>query len=109
LHNTELLDIEASLQTLVRRAYDLGRNDALKKVVEVLNGDRPFAEQLALMGPNAKDAATKGAVGKAQTGTDAAEADHDAPAHRAHEHEHEDMNLEEASTSPKPWWAWPVR
>jgi hypothetical protein len=81
LQNTELLDIEASIQSLVRRAYDLGRNDALKKVVDVLNGDRPFAEQLALMGP-------KGGT---------------------REHEHENMSEPEPTTAGAPWWAWPVR
>ena len=52
MNNPELASIDASLQTLVRQAYDLGRRDALKKVVDVLNTDRPCAEPLALMAPD---------------------------------------------------------
>ena len=51
MNNPELASIDASLQTLVRQAYDLGRRDALKKVVDVLNTERPCAEPLALMAP----------------------------------------------------------
>jgi hypothetical protein len=80
LQNNELADIEASLQTLARRAYDLGRNDALKKVVDVLNSDRPASDRLALSGPEAE----------------AADASH------------EEMS-EPVRTAGKPWWAWPVR
>jgi hypothetical protein len=81
LQNIELTDIETSVQTLVRRAYDLGRDDALKKVVAVLNGDRPSAEQLALMGPEGS----------------------------SHGTQHQDMNGREQVASSRPWWAWPVR
>lgn len=40
------------MQTLVRQAYDLGRRDALKKVVDMLNAERPGEEPLALMPPH---------------------------------------------------------
>jgi hypothetical protein len=50
LHNHELEEIDASLQAIVRRAYDLGRTEALKRVVDVLSAERP-ADQLALMAP----------------------------------------------------------
>ncbi len=82
MQNTELLDIEASLQGLVRKAYDLGRNDALKKVVDVLNTDRPGSDRLALTGPDAKQPQP------------------------AHENMHE---ADPANTASRPWWAWPVR
>jgi hypothetical protein len=51
LQNTELTEIEASLQVIVRRAYDLGRSDALRKVVDVLSADRPCPAPPALMAP----------------------------------------------------------
>lgn len=47
----ELAEIDESLRAIVRRAYDLGRSEALKKVVSVLNEDRERADQLALMAP----------------------------------------------------------
>jgi hypothetical protein len=79
LHNHELAEIDASLQAIVRRAYDLGRNEALKRVVEVLSDDRP-ADQLALMAPE-----------------DTVPAPHDnAPSHQER-------------SEKTPWWAWPVR
>ena len=52
MNNPELASLEASLQTLVRQAYDLGRRDALKKVVDMLNTERPGEEPLALMAPH---------------------------------------------------------
>lgn len=80
MQNHELAEIDASLQAIVRRAYDLGRSEALKRVVEVLNADRP-ADQLALMAPD--DAAPP--------------ASHDnAPNH-------------EEPAVKTPWWARPVR
>jgi hypothetical protein len=82
LQNNELTDIEASVQTLVRRTYDLGRNDALKKVVAVLHGDRPIAEQLALMGPEGQG--------------------HEIGLHQV-------MNGSQPASTSRPWWAWPVR
>jgi hypothetical protein len=53
LEYTELTEIEASLQVIVRRAYDLGRSDALRKVVDVLSADRPCPAPPALMAPAA--------------------------------------------------------
>ena len=93
--NTELEGIEASLQTLARRAYELGRNDALKKVVAVLNGDRPFAEQLALMGP--------------EGGSTNSDPNSREPAHAGGEHENMNGTEPTMGTSTAPWWAWPVR
>ena len=57
MDNRELDEIDASARAIIRRAYDLGRSEALKRVVEVLSDDRPSAEQLALMPPN--DAVTE--------------------------------------------------
>ncbi len=41
------------MQAIVRRAYDLGKKEALKKVVDVLSTDRACAEPLALAAPAA--------------------------------------------------------
>ena len=44
LHNSELDRIEASIKSFVQRAYDLGRIDTLRKVVEELNALDPSAK-----------------------------------------------------------------
>jgi hypothetical protein len=67
LENQELAEIDAAARAIVRRAYDLGRGEALKRVVEVLSSDRPSADQLALKGPEettppAQDTAFNGAA-----------------------------------------------
>jgi hypothetical protein len=85
LDSQELIEIDASARAIVRRAYDLGRSEALKKVVEVLGTDRPADDQLALMGP-------------------AAEATPPPPP--VHENV---MNGVEPVEKKKPWWAWLIR
>jgi ferritin-like metal-binding protein YciE len=82
LQTTELAEIDASLQAIVRRAYELGRSDALKKVVSVLNEDRPCDERLALMAP-------------------------DEMMHPSDQQQ--SSNGMETATSAPPWWAWRVR
>lgn len=85
MDNHELAEINTSLQALVRRAYDLGRSEALKKVVDVLSADRPAAEQLALIGPSEKTSQP------------------------THEDRQEQAINGKAQPTAKPWWAWPVR
>ena len=80
MQNHELAEINASLQEIVRRAYDLGRSEALKRVLDVLSTEPPAADQLVLMPP-------------AET----------MPAHQE-----DGANLEQQSAKT-PWWAWPVR
>jgi len=80
LSNSQLAEIDASLQAIVRRAYDLGRDDALKKVIDALNSDAPCVERLALMGPS-----TTGSETEPQSV----------------------VGAEPAAAAP--WWAWPVR
>ena len=75
----QLTEINQSLQAIVRRAYDLGRAEALKRVVDVLSEDRAPAEQLALMAPEVADAPDRESAMHRRTG---------AP--------------------ERPWWAWPV-
>jgi len=85
LSNLQLADIDASLQAIVRRAYELGRGDALKKVVDALNADHPRSERLALMAPEtvAQTVAQEEEAPAAYTSADAG--------------------------STTPWWARPVR
>ncbi len=52
MQNHELAEIDASMQAIIRRAYALGRAEALKKVVDALSVDHPDPDQLALMGPD---------------------------------------------------------
>ena len=79
MQNHELSEIDASLQAIVRRAYDLGRTEALKKVVDVLSAERPAPDQLALMAPDGADA------------------------------KEDDTETNGVRPTAKPWWAWPVR
>ena len=44
-------DIVASMEDAVRRAYALGRADAMKRVVELAQSDDPGLRTLALLGP----------------------------------------------------------
>ncbi len=79
MDNQELAEIEASARAIVRRAYDLGRGEALRKVVEVLSDGKPAAEHLALMAPEpAAPPAGRGVANGAANGK-------------------------------APWWAWRVR
>jgi hypothetical protein len=87
LQNPEFTDIDASIQALVRRAYDLGRSDALKKVVEVLNTESISSERLALMGPI--------------PGAEEPPPEHQTAAN--------DPRPSLTSSEPAPWWAWKVR
>ncbi len=56
MSNPQLADIDQSLRAIVRRAYDLGRDDALRKVIDVLNTDKPCGDRLALMAPETTEA-----------------------------------------------------
>lgn len=80
MQNHELEEIDASMQVIVRKAYNLGRTEALKKVVDVLSAERPEADQLALMAPH------------------------------EHEPHPEQPVVNGVDVPAKtPWWAWPVR
>jgi hypothetical protein len=79
LQNHELAEIDASLQAIVRRAYDLGRTEALRRVVDVLSAERP-GDQLALMAPEESVSA-----------------------------DHGPTSNHEKTSANTPWWAWPVK
>lgn len=53
--SSEYGDILEAMQKIVRQAYDLGRAEALKQVVEVLKTDPVPAKPLALPAPAAGD------------------------------------------------------
>jgi hypothetical protein len=81
VQNQHLTDIEASMQALVRRAYDMGRTDALNKIVDMMKADRQGSSPLAIEGPD-------------EDASDMA---------------HEDVNGMAPARAESPWWAWPVR
>ncbi|HQT79539.1 MAG TPA: hypothetical protein PLD10_21045 [Rhodopila sp.] len=87
------MDIESSMQTLVRRAYELGRNDVLKRVVDVLKTDHQTTEPLALAGPQKVLPEAALEDGHAHAQPELAETGETGP----------------VTTKEKPWWAWPVR
>jgi hypothetical protein len=80
VQNQQLAELDTALQAIVRRAYDLGRSEALKRVVDVLQEERP-SDQLALMAPHET-------TSEPEQTTDAQEQNHVAKA---------------------PWWAWRVK
>ena len=54
MSNPQLQEIEASPQSIVRRAYELGQSDALKKVVDAVGAaTQPAPEPIALAAPDA--------------------------------------------------------
>jgi hypothetical protein len=59
LDNSKFSDIDASVQALVRKAYDLGRDEAFRKVADVVNCGRSSSDEtLALMAPDDGTAAS---------------------------------------------------
>lgn len=119
MSNPQLAEIDASLQAIVRRAYELGRGDALKKVVEVLSAEPPASERLALMAPDAPTPVTT--VSGTTSGTissDTMAADALAPEAEAHATETPEAEAHEAAShvvngreaaSNAPWWSRPMR
>ena len=79
----EIVKIDESARAIVRRAYDLGRSEALRRVVEVLKEENPSAEQFALMAPE--------------------------PDHEPDQAHHEALANGMASSEKSPWWAWRVK
>ena len=56
MRSSEFDQILASLQDVVHRAYVLGRSDALKHVVEVMQSDESLRKPLALAAPSPEPA-----------------------------------------------------
>ncbi|PPQ36550.1 hypothetical protein [Rhodopila globiformis] len=102
MHNSELDRIEASIKSLVQRAYDLGRIDTLRKVVEELNALDTSARFSADVPPAGIDgAAETGTVAMTETAP-LAEAELVAEAAPAPAPE---PVFEPLSRPAKPWWA----
>jgi len=51
MHGPEYDEIMGSVQEIVRRAYNLGRSDAVKQVVKVMQADESTWKPLALSAP----------------------------------------------------------
>jgi hypothetical protein len=56
MNSPEFEEILTSLQDVVRRAYSLGRADALKQVVQVMQADEQSWKPRALMAPATPEA-----------------------------------------------------
>ena len=91
VENPELVQMDASIHAIIRRAYDMGRSDALNRVVDVLNLERPCADRLALMAPGEG------------VGSPASEPEATPEAIEV------SANGSEAPRTGAPWWAWPIR
>ena len=89
-------DILAALQALTQRAYQLGRSEALKRVIEVMQASDPPGKPLALMAPaeNAPEAAMP-------------DTSEDKPA--AESIPASQTNLSSEANVPTPWWSRPAR
>lgn len=51
MQNSELDNIAASMNDAIHRAYALGRGDALRRVVEMVQADELGGKTVALLGP----------------------------------------------------------
>ena len=102
LHNSELDQIEASLKSFVQRAYDLGRIDTLRKVIEEMNALDASAKFSADVPPSEIDgAAAAGTVAVTETAS-AAEAE---PVVETAPVPAPEPVFKPLSRPAKPWWA----
>ncbi len=85
MDNQELAEIDAAARAIVRRAYELGRSEALKRVAQVLDAERSANDQLALAPPEP-------AVQEPDANMNGADTSYTAP-----------------TSGKPPWWAWRVR
>jgi len=56
MSQSEINDVVAAVEALVRRAYALGRRDGLRHLVKVAQSDEALAKPLALLAPMAEAA-----------------------------------------------------
>jgi hypothetical protein len=83
-------DIVASMEDAVRRAYALGRADAMKRVVELAQSDDPGLRAVALLGPAEPARPAPALLDAPQPSQDPHSQVHAAPEHQpveAHERE----------------------
>jgi hypothetical protein len=100
LHNSELDQIEASIKSFVQRAYDLGRTDTLRKVVEELNALDSSARFSVDVPPAETDGAAEAETVAVTETALVAEAEPVAEAAPAPE-----PVFKPLSRPAKPWWA----
>ena len=100
MRNQELEEILASMQQIVQQAYDLGRSEALKQVVELLKVDAPAAKLLAL--PRPTDETTRSATTPQVESL--APLHHNAPSSPP---KPDNDSAATASTDAKPWYVRP--
>ncbi len=125
MQNNELESIGAAMQDAIHRAYALGRTDALRRVVEMVQKDELGSKAVALLGPadinptepaqpephaekpsaNAANQSSSPNQGSATQGSDYGERVHvyDAEPHGVAEPE-----IPAAPEPPLPWWRRPM-
>ncbi len=57
MSQSEITDVVAAVEAMVRRAYTLGRRDALRNLVKYAQSDEAVAKPLALLAPMAEASA----------------------------------------------------
>jgi hypothetical protein len=70
MSQSELNDVIAGVEALVRRAYALGRRDALRHLVQYAQSDEALAKPLALLAPTAEASARDEAEAHPATAND---------------------------------------
>jgi hypothetical protein len=64
MSQSEINDVVAAVEALVRRAYTLGRRDALRHLVKYAQSDEALAKPLALLAPVVEASAPEDGVPK---------------------------------------------
>jgi hypothetical protein len=70
MSQSEINDVVAAVEALVRRAYSLGRRDSLRNLVKYAQSDEALAKPLALMAPVAEASAFQEEAARKATAND---------------------------------------
>jgi len=70
MSQSEINEVVAAVEALVRRAYTLGRRDALRHLVKYAQSDEALAKPLALLAPMAEASAFQDDAGRKLTAND---------------------------------------
>jgi hypothetical protein len=70
MSQSEINDVVAAVEALVRRAYTLGRRDALRHLVKYAQSDEVLAKPLALLAPGVEASAFDADDGAMPTAND---------------------------------------
>ncbi len=111
MHGPEYDEIMGSLQEIVRRAYNLGRSDAVKQVVKVMQADESTWKPLALSAPaESEPTPLQHALEHHQDMREPVEAHAEGDASEAgHDHDSGDAPQIPQQDEAAPWWARPPR